>query len=377
MRVILTFLAMMAASVARAECIASTDASFDCASREFQACQIIVNDRPRHYCQHVPNQGGALPVVFIFHGAGGKARALVNLWRSHTEQSVILVAPQALVTRRHDDCLPLWRQMGSEVSVWDDLDRDEPCSGGSFADDLDYVSALMDHFDDHYDVEHYYATGFSNGADFVFQLLMTKELAQRINGFATSGAGITRNRLLAMASGATTNGYSVNRDIRRPVLVHFGTEDKKNFDAQYFVAAVDENPDCGPITSAQSAMECFYTARPPAGVRQFDMPTRRKQTQAFLTRFNNVGAIRQESLYPNLGRGRDGDTTMTVRADYPRKIGESSAEVAVLTTIDGGHDWPGWGGNHAPCPSHNCDIDLTVEVINFWRSFADMHQPLP
>ncbi len=227
MRLFIVLILLLVPASVMAECQPTTDTNFSCASREFTACEIQVNGRTRQYCQHIPNQGGALPVVFSFHGAGGKARALVNLWRSHTEQSVILIAPQALVTKRYDECLPLWRQLGGEVKNWSELTQKDSCSGGVFTDDLDFVAALMDHLEVTQNVENFYATGFSNGADFTFQLMMTSELAERFSGFATSGAGMTQNRLNAIAASDAAGKYTVNTHIKRPFLVHFGTEDKK------------------------------------------------------------------------------------------------------------------------------------------------------
>jgi hypothetical protein len=82
-----------------------------------------------------------------------------------------------------------------------------------------------------------------------------------------------------------------------------------------------------------------------------------------------------ESLYPDLGHGSSfadhEDTTMAVRQDFQRRPGdEDSAAVARITIIDGFHQWPGRNGNAPPCGSENCDIDMTEEILQFWRANA-------
>ena len=105
--------------------------AFQCASREFQACEIDVSGITRQYCQHVPDQGGRMPDVLSFHGAGGKANALVNLWRVQTEQSMILVIPTALETCEGGKCSFRWRQVGTPAKSWQDLDNEDDCDGGT------------------------------------------------------------------------------------------------------------------------------------------------------------------------------------------------------------------------------------------------------
>ena len=58
-----------------------------------------------------------MPAVLSFHGAGGKANALVNLWRVQTEQSMILVIPTALETREGGNVFV------SMASSWDTCEK--------------------------------------------------------------------------------------------------------------------------------------------------------------------------------------------------------------------------------------------------------------
>jgi hypothetical protein len=223
-----------------------------------------------------------------------------------------------------------------------------------------------------------YALGFSNGGDFVFQLYMTVNFASRFDGFATSGAGLKGQKVSALAAGGGLDSYRMNSDIRRPFIMQLGTLDKKNLHIQALAEAVDNAPECQPITSAEAVFKCLLNVVVTKGDKPFDMPTRRSQTRNWLVEFNGVDLHRNESLYPNLGLGAEpSDNTLTVREDYRRGPEHDSAAVAVLTTVDGGHDWPGWGGNRAPCPKRNCDVDYMHEIIQFWRSHGGMKLPLP
>jgi poly(3-hydroxybutyrate) depolymerase len=360
------------------ECTPVSDPEFKCASVEFDACQIEVSGIVRHYCQHIPAQGGALPAIFSYHGAGGKAKALVNLWRAQTQQSMIVVVPSALETRENGDCSFRWRQIGTLAVSWSELDNIDSCDGGTWRNDLEFTAALMDLFEANFDISDFYALGFSNGGGFIYQLYMAAELATRFSGFAAAGAGMGKVKLGAAKEYEGVEGFTPNKNIRRPFLFQMGTEDKKNIAIEEVIEAVDNNPACQPIRSAKDVMKCFGFTHLSKSVGVFDMPTRRTITRDWLLQFNNALPHRHESLYPNLGQGSEpADHTMTVREDYLANPNEPSAAVTVLTTVDGGHDWPGWGGNRAPCPSLNCDIDLLHEIIQFWRAHGGMKLPLP
>jgi hypothetical protein len=52
--------------------------------------------------------------------------------------------------------------------------------------------------------------------------------------------------------------------------------------------------------------------------------------------------------------------------------------VARITIIDGFHQWPGRNGNAPPCASdNNCDIDMTEEILQFWRANAGLRTLWP
>ena len=62
--------------------------------------------------------------------------------------------------------------------------------------------------------------------------------------------------------------------------------------------------------------------------------------------------------------------TMSVGIAYAVWAG---AGVALITIIDGFHDWPGKNGNAPSCQSdNNCDIDMTEVILQFWRANAKL-----
>jgi poly(3-hydroxybutyrate) depolymerase len=112
------------------------------------------------------------------------------------------------------------------------------------------------------------------------------------------------------------------------------------------------------------------------------MTTSLADTVAWYVDHNNSTERGIESLYPDLGHGSSfadhEDATVAVRQDFPRKPGAvDSAAVARITIIDGSHEWPGKNGNAAPCSSENCDIDMTEEILQFWRANAGLRAIWP
>lgn len=366
----------MAGAVTASECTPVADPTYQCGSQEFQACEIPVGNQVRRYCQHIPAQGGGLPVILSFHGAGGRAANLVSLWRSYTEQSMIIVVPEARETRFQGECSVRWRQIGGAMAGWSSLDHPDDCAGGTGRDDLDFTTKLLDHFDASGRADRFYALGFSNGAGFVFQNYITEGIAARFSGFAAAGNGMDEAKQRAVEGPRGT--YGPNTDQRRPFLFQMGTGDKRNFAIEEVVNAIEEGGKCAAKASIREAFECFIASPIDGSKGPYDMPTTRSLTRDWLVAFNNASGSRHEGIYPNLGQGAaPRDITITVREDYYEKPSGDTAAVAVLTTIDGGHAWPGWGGNRSPCASQNCDVDLLHEILQFWRAHGKMTLPLP
>ena len=73
-----------------------------CGNPEFQSCRIDVPvgggapPVPRHFCIHVPAAPPSqeFPVIFAFHGNSGDGGVMVTTWDKHTEQGMVLIAPE-------------------------------------------------------------------------------------------------------------------------------------------------------------------------------------------------------------------------------------------------------------------------------------------
>ncbi|MCT8161087.1 hypothetical protein [Pseudoruegeria sp. SHC-113] len=355
-------------------CTPPDPAEFSCPSTAFEACEITVEGAPRRYCRHIPDQGGSLPALIAFHGAGAGAEAMVNLWRYNTEAGLILIVPDAREVGEDGVCSSIWRQIGFQAQDWAGLAAPYGCAGGTGFSDLAFVEALMDATEAERDVQGFYAAGFSAGAGFVFQLYLTAPLAARFKGFAAAGMGVNAAKMRAVEAGhASPARFGPNRDVKRPFLFHMGTADKFALPVEEIVAELQRHPRCAEPGSIYIAMRCVLFN--PIGRERgnFDLTSQRRRTEDWLAAFNQTQPRRIESLYPDLGAGAGGDQTMTVRSDYLPS--EGGAPVAVLTTVDGGHDWPGWGGNQPPCASGMCDVDLSSEILQFWRATAGMVTP--
>ena len=187
------------------------------------------------------------------------------------------------------------------------------------------MAALLDDIAARHPVSGVYATGFSNGADFTFQLFLTRELAARIDGFATAGAGMVPQKLQAARAGGHAAGFSVNTDLPRPFLVEMGTADRKNLLMDEIAALIDADDACGPIASARDVRNCFYRGTPTEKGSPFDIGSRLSRTRDWLT------GIQQDRPRParvalpgpraRRGRGPDDDRARGLRSRAGRGRG--------------------------------------------------------
>jgi len=138
---------------------------------EVQSLKLAVSGREREALVYVPSGYDGhrpLPLVLLFHGAAGTARAMMRTtgWVEKAErEGFIAVFPEG--TRPDPRRPPLL----SNPQTWDDgsghfLGRAEG------VDDVGFVRALLDALSEAFvlDAERVYAAGFSNGGSFVFRL---------------------------------------------------------------------------------------------------------------------------------------------------------------------------------------------------------------
>ena len=367
---------------------------------EFQGCLIDVSapddtgaivTEQRHYCIHVPEVfvQQSLPVVFGFHGGGGNGGRMVNIWEKHTEQGMVLVFPSALPTERNfpvSSCITAWRTLDSERPDWSDFEQLDTCPHPDtgnltpYGHDLAMVETIsQDIVNQGIVPQGFYAAGFSSGASMVHQLFVTRRSARNFDGFAAAGIGIGAAKTDAVGVPGTGD-YRPNIAIRRPIILTAGTSDKSYTDWGNFIDSVTAlagtNPNCpATMSTAIDFVACYRLSETYAGLGRHAMPNTMEITTDWFVGHNAATTMAIESLYPDLGHGSsfngNDDTTLAVRQDFRADpAADDSAAVASITILQGGHNWPGVNGNAPTCTSGNCDIDLTEEVLQFWRANA-------
>ena len=362
--------------------------NLQCGNPEFTSCGVAVDTVQRHFCIHVPattpSPPAGMPVVIGYHGGTGTARDTIA-WLDHlTEQGIILVAPTALETARAlGGCRRGWRSMSGDIKDWPDYAVTEINGCGERNDnDLALTQKLLDQLGARYESSNFYAVGFSSGGGFVYQLLITKPLVERFAGFGVMGMAMNELKMVAQ-QGGTSGVWSANSavgddpQIRRPVMVVRGTDEKINFPARQVGEAVDAAFSANICTSStppapSDVVSCFLSIEIAPGIGKNNLPLTLWETRDWLVEFNN--AIRQgvEASYPDKGSGvgsvAQQDDTIVVREDY---AGTPNGEpVAYVTVVGGQHNVPGAGGAYGPCQNRNCDIRAVDEIVDFWRAHA-------
>jgi polyhydroxybutyrate depolymerase len=165
--------------------------------------KIIIDKLARNYEFYVPssyNGKKALPLVLMFHGAGGTGRgaSFETGWLKKAESEGFFMAfPNALP--RYPDKASNFRR---NPQLWNDGSK-RFYSEQNAVDDIAFVKALIQDLETNFrvDSKRIYATGFSNGASMTFKV--GAELSSLIAAIApTSGAlwldGFTLSRPVSM-----------------------------------------------------------------------------------------------------------------------------------------------------------------------------------
>jgi hypothetical protein len=192
----------------------------------------------------------------------------------------------------------------------------------------------------------------------------------------------------AQVAAAGAGPLQPNHDIRKPILLVRGTNEKGFVPWENVIDSVDNHlvpaGRCPAVASALDVVACYNDHATFPGLAGNNIISTAKATVDWYVAHNDSVARGTESLYPDLGHGSsfsedEEDATMAVRQDFPSQPGdEDSAAVARITIIDGFHQWPGRNGNAPPCGSdNNCDIDMTEEILQFWRANAGLRTLWP
>jgi len=372
-------------------------------SAEFKSCTMSVNNVQRHFCLHKPQlpPNSNMPIVMAFHGHTGTGKVMANIWKKHTEQGMVIVAPTALssTVTPAGQCKTTdtrWRHLNHLIPQWSDLTTGSPPAAcpGTNIDDLFFVSKLVDQLEKENICNNsqevggckYFAAGFSNGAGMVYQLFLTHPYADRFSGFAAVSNKVSISKRYAYEINPTLSytapsgqTISINKDTKKPIIYLQGTNDKVNAPTANINGYVDNVGNCGQILSAMDATKCWMDNATynnslfgNAQSKKLIMFTPRYITKQFLVEHNNATERAIQSLYPDVGHGNGSgaDQTAVIRQDYIKKQSQNSEPVTMVTILDGTHNWPGKSGDYPPCINNSCNIDATEVILQFWRANA-------
>jgi polyhydroxybutyrate depolymerase len=285
---------------------------------QLQQFSFTVNGKERTYYVHVPPKYAgktALPLVFAFHGAGGRARLmprLTGLSKFADKHSFILVYPEGLNARWNDG------------------------NGGKSAaevEDVNFVRAILDKVEKSFkiDKKRVYAAGVSNGGFFSQYLCINMP-----------------DTFAAVASVAATIEEHIYKNLKPPkpvpILFIMGDDDMivPYEGGSIGVAGALADKTERRAISAQNAVNYWVKA-------------------------DQCG---ETPVISNLPDARPSDGTHVIRKIYSG--GQNGSEVVFFVIKNGGHTWPsGW--QYLP----DAIIGLTSKAIDaddeIWKFFQRHH----
>jgi polyhydroxybutyrate depolymerase len=162
-------------------------------------CRLVaVQGYPRRYEVYIPRTravtGRLRPVVFMFHGSGGNGERFLRIsgWRQQADATgLIAVFPTGLRYRVLESgrLNTKWNgfQLAADVAL-DEKPRGYPSGADWPADDVGFVDAMVRDLGDRLPIDRsrVYASGFSNGANFVARLAVERS---RVLAAAAMSAG--------------------------------------------------------------------------------------------------------------------------------------------------------------------------------------------
>src|SRR6476646_9100223 len=152
------------------------------------------------------------PVIFAFHGRGGKMQGFARMGFEKAWPEAIVVYPQALKTPG------LVADLEGKQFAWQ--------SKPGMADDRDikFFDAMLDSLEKDYrvDPDRIYATGHSNGGQFTYLLWQTR--GDKIAAFAPAAAA-----LAPVILNPDANDVTVTVKTPRPILIIAGQADTDHF----------------------------------------------------------------------------------------------------------------------------------------------------
>lgn len=214
----------------------TTDEHVSTPSKATETYTIEVDGVDREFIVYRPDNlpaDEAVPVVFMFHGGGqnGKIFYQDSGWRQKAdEEGFMAVFPTALKYHTYADSKVKNGKVVEDVAEYKtswvganiDSKLDPNYPDQVVHQDIEFVNAMVDFLKNNYavDSDHFYASGFSNGAGFVNYLMI--EATNIFAAFAGNSSG-----------GLSTEGSHAVSDERpddfvaRPSIILIGSEDPK------------------------------------------------------------------------------------------------------------------------------------------------------
>ncbi len=288
---------------------------------------VNVDGQSRRYKIYIPQdaEGKALPVVFVLHGGGGNIenmtgengyKAPFKLWMDIAEKEKLIIVYVEGLNGAYDK--PSWNDCRADAII------------NSDADDVLYISTLIDEISREYNVDHarIYATGYSNGG--IMSLRLAVELPGRIAAVAVFGAAMANVSECVQPS--------------QPVSVMFlnGTDDAF---LPYEGGTVGKPPDPkhGSVLSVEASVKLW-------------------------TEINKTDTVALEYTFPDLDFDDGG---VVVKSTYSN--GANGTEVVLYRINGGGHLPPSIMERYSLLAENyfgkqNHDIELAEEVWKFFRN---------
>ncbi len=201
-----------------------------------QTYHLTVDGVEREFIVYRPEDLSAdveTPVVFMFHGTSGTGEKFYNIsgWKEKADdEGITVIFPTALQYHLIDDKVlssgkiiydsQVYPTKWTHYKIEDMLDPAYP--NQVLHDDVDFTQAMVDFTKENYPVDEarFYATGFSNGAQFTSRLAV--EMSDTFAAFAVGGSGNVSYEDISHVNDHTDAPF-----VARPMMTGIGSVDDR------------------------------------------------------------------------------------------------------------------------------------------------------
>jgi poly(3-hydroxybutyrate) depolymerase len=274
----------------------------------------------RTFLEHFPFAPGQLPAVIVYHGGGQTAADMIQHWQSVMGLCVV-VLPNALVD-------PI-----AGITQWEFAG---PGAVTVPTRDLRFTEAILDWLraTGLVDMQRVYASGFSSGGNFTWQLTQLNRSVNWFRGYAPLSA-VPNTWMIGLSD-------PIAAATPKPLAYTMGTADY-NWSR---IALGVQQPTPPDAVSAWIVRNRPLDSNPPVvySCGRGVAPNLEPQVDPFGV----------EQLYPN-------DPAVA-----------NSAAICYMTVVNGSHAWPLTGGDPTGRRLVTHDVDWTKRILSFWNTYAGM-----